>query len=186
MLSFVDIAALRSLKILVNAGNGATGPTFDAIDEALIAEGAPLEFVRLHHQPDGSFTNGIPNPLLPENQPLTAQAMVAAEADFGVACDEDFDSCFFSDHEGGFIPGEYVVGLLAEVLLAKSHGAKIIHDPRIVWNTLDVVPHAGGQAVHSRTGHTFIKQAMRNHDAIYGCEMSAHHYFRDFAIATVA
>ena len=180
VLSFVDIAALRSLKILVNAGNGAAGPTFDAIAAALAADGAPLEFIRLHHQTDGRFPNGIPNPLLPENQPVTAQAVVAAGADFGVAWDGDFDRCFFFDHEGGFIPGEYVVGLLAEVFLAKSPGAKIIHDPRVVWNTLDVVARAGGQAVQSRTGHAFIKQAMRDHDAIYGGEISAHHYFRDF------
>ena len=180
VLSFVDIAALKPLKILVNAGNGAAGPTFDAIVEALAARGAPLEIIRLHHSPDGSFPNGIPNPLLPENQPVTALAVVDAGADFGVAWDGDFDRCFFFDHHGGFIPGEYVVGLLAEVFLAKAPGAKIIHDPRVIWNTLDVVARAGGQAVQSRTGHAFIKQAMRDHGAIYGGEMSAHHYFRDF------
>lgn len=180
VLSFVDVAALKPLKILVNAGNGAAGPTFDAIATELEARGAPLEFIRMHHDPDGSFPNGIPNPLLPENQPQTADAVRAAGADFGVAWDGDFDRCFFFDHEGDFIAGEYLVGLLSDVFLAKEPGATIIHDPRVVWNTLDVVERADGTAVQSRTGHAFIKQAMRDHGAIYGGEMSAHHYFRDF------
>ena len=180
VLSFVDVAALKPLKLLVNAGNGAAGPTFDAIADALAARGAPLEFVRMHHAPDGSFPNGIPNPLLPENQPETAVAVRAAGADFGVAWDGDFDRCFFFDHEGDFIAGEYLVGLLSQVFLAKEADATIIHDPRVIWNTLDVVERAGGQAVQSRTGHAFIKQAMRDHGAVYGGEMSAHHYFRDF------
>jgi phosphomannomutase len=181
VLSFIDVTALRPLHILVNAGNGAAGPTFDAIAAELAIRGAPLRFTRMHHSPDGSFPNGIPNPLLPQNQPPTAAAVRAAGADFGVAWDGDFDRCFFFDHEGSFIPGEYVVGLLAEVFLAKEPGARIIHDPRVIWNTLDVVRRSGGKAVQSRTGHAFIKQAMRAADAIYGGEMSAHHYFRDFA-----
>lgn len=180
VLSFLDVTALKPLKILVNAGNGAAGPTFDAIAAELEAQGAPLIFERIHHAPDGSFPHGIPNPLLPENQPQTAAAVRAVGADFGVAWDGDFDRCFFFDHEGSFIAGEYVVGLLAEVFLAKQTGAKIIHDPRVIWNTLDVVGQAGGQAVQSRTGHAFIKQTMRDRDAVYGGEMSAHHYFRDF------
>ena len=180
VLSFVDVAALRPLTILVNAGNGAAGPSFDAIAEALAVRGAPLRFVRLHHDPDGSFPNGIPNPLLPENQPLTAQAVVAAGADFGVAWDGDFDRCFLFDHAGRFVPGEYVVGLLAQVFLAKEPGATIVHDPRVVWNTQAVVAAAGGQAHASRTGHAFLKQALRETGAVYGGEMSAHHYFRDF------
>lgn len=180
VLSFVDVAALKPLKILVNAGNGAAGPTFDAIADALAARGAPLCFVRMYHEPDGSFPNGIPNPLLPENQPQTAEAVQAVGADFGVAWDGDFDRCFFFDHKGDFIAGEYLMGLLSEVFLAKEPGATIIHDPRVIWSTLDVVERAGGQAVQSRTGHAFIKQEMRDHGAIYGGEMSAHHYFRDF------
>ena len=180
VLSFVDVAALRPLKVLVNAGNGAAGPTFDAIFAALEAAGAPIEVERLHHAPDGSFPNGIPNPLLPENQPVTAEAVVAAGADLGVAWDGDFDRCFLFDATGAFIPGEYVVGLLADAFLAKEPGAKIVHDPRVVWNTLDVVTAAGGEAVQSRTGHAFIKQKMRETNAVYGGEMSAHHYFRDF------
>lgn len=180
VLGFVDIAALKPLKIVVNAGNGAAGPTFDAIADALAAKGASLEFIRMHHEPDGRFPHGIPNPLLPENRPPTAERVRAEGADLGVAWDGDFDRCFFFDHTGAFIDGEYVVGLLAQVFLAREPGARIIHDPRVIWNTLDVVAQAGGLAVQARTGHAFIKQAMRDHAAVYGGEMSAHHYFRDF------
>ena len=179
-LSFVEVPALKPLKILVNAGNGAAGPTFDAIAEALAEQGAPIEFVRMHHEPDGGFPNGIPNPLLPENQPVTAEAVVTAGADFGAAWDGDFDRCFFFDETGRFVPGEYVVGLLAEAFLARSPGAVIVHDPRVVWNVIDVVGAAGGQAHQARTGHAFLKQALRDTGAVYGGEMSAHHYFRDF------
>jgi phosphomannomutase len=180
LLSFVDVAALRPLKIVVNAGNGAAGPTFDALAKGLAEAGAPLTFVRMHHAPDGSFPNGIPNPLLPENQPVTAQAVVEAGADLGVAWDGDFDRCFLFDETGGFVAGEYIVGLLAEVFLAKEAGAAIVHDPRVVWNTLDLVARAGGRAVMAPTGHAYLKAAMREHGAVYGGEMSAHHYFRDF------
>lgn len=180
VMTFVDTTALRPMKIVVNAGNGTAGPTFDALAAALAAKGAPLEFIRLHHQPDGSFPNGIPNPLLPENQPVTANAVIAAGADMGVAWDGDFDRCFLFDSNGDFVAGEYVVGLLAEVFVAKEPGAKIIHDPRVIWNTQDVVARAGGQALASRTGHAFLKQALRDTGAVYGGEMSAHHYFRDF------
>lgn len=180
VLSFVDLAALRPLKILVNAGNGAAGPTFDAIAAALAAKAAPLQFIRLHHTPDGSFPHGIPNPLLPENQPVTAQAVLAAGADMGVAWDGDFDRCFFFDATGAFVPGEYVVGLLAETFLAKEPGAAIVHDPRVIWNTQDLVARAGGRAIAAPTGHAFLKQALRDTGAVYGGEISAHHYFRDF------
>jgi len=180
VLSFVDLAALRPLHILVNCGNGAAGPTFDAIAAALAAKGAPLRFTRMHHSPDGSFPNGIPNPLLPENQPPTAEATRAAGADMAVAFDGDFDRCFFFDHEGRFVPGEYVVGLLAEVFCAKEPGATIIHDPRVILATQAAVARAEGRAVMARTGHAFLKQALRDTGAVYGGEMSAHHYFRDF------
>lgn len=180
VLSFVDLGALRPLKIVVNAGNGAAGPTFDAIADALAARGAPLQFVRMQHQPDGRFPNGIPNPLLPENQPVTAAAVVAAGADMGVAWDGDFDRCFLFDADGGFVAGEYLVGLLAEVFLAKEPGAVIAHDPRVIWNTQDVVAQAGGRTIAAPTGHAFLKQALRDTGAVYGGEMSAHHYFRDF------
>ncbi len=178
--SFTDIAALKPLKILVNAGHGTAGPTFDAIAERMQGLGAPLVFERLFHEPDGTFPQGIPNPLLPENRPATAEAVRTSGADFGVAWDGDFDRCFFFDHTGSFIDGEYVVGLLAEAFLTKDPGATIIHDPRIIWNTQDIVAKAGGRAVQTRTGHAFIKQAMRDENAVYGGEMSAHHYFRDF------
>ncbi len=177
---FVEVAALKPLKILVNAGHGTAGPTFDAIAGRLADLGSPLTFERLFHEPDGIFPQGIPNPLLPENRPATAEAVRASGADFGVAWDGDFDRCFFFDHTGAFIDGEYVVGILADAFLTKDPGATIIHDPRIIWNTQDLVAKAGGRAVQTRTGHAFIKQAMRDENAVYGGEMSAHHYFRDF------
>lgn len=180
VLSFIDLAALGPLHLVVNAGNGAAGPTFDAVAEELSRRGAPLKFHRMHHDPDGAFPNGIPNPLLPENRPETAAAVVAQGADFGVAWDGDFDRCFFFDDQGHFIDGEYVVGLLAEVFLAHEPGGRIIHDPRVIWSTRDAVARAGGLAIQARTGHAFMKAAMRAEDAVYGGEMSAHHYFRDF------
>ena len=180
LLSFGDVAAMRPLKVVVNAGNGAAGPSFDALAEGLAAVGAPLEFVRIHHEPDGAFPNGIPNPLLPENQPVTAEAVRAHGADLGVAWDGDFDRCFLFDETGAFVAGEYVVGLLAQVFLAKEPGASIVHDPRVIWNTQAVVAKAGGRAVMAKTGHAYLKAAMREHRAVYGGEMSAHHYFRDF------
>ena len=181
VLSFVDVTALRPLKVVVNSGNGAAGPTFDALAERLMELGAPLDFIRVHHTPDATFPNGIPNPLLPENHPATADVVKAKNADFGVAFDGDFDRCFFFDETGQFVPGEYVVGLLASIFLEKEVGAKIVHDPRVIWNTQDTVAQEGGVAVQSKTGHAFIKQTMRARGAVYGGEMSAHHYFRDFA-----
>ena len=181
VLSFVDIKALWPLKIVVNSGNGAAGPTFDALAKRLIELGAPLEFIRVHHTPDATFPSGIPNPLLPENHSATADVVKDEKADFGVAFDGDFDRCFFFDDAGQFVPGEYVVGLLASIFLEKEADAKIVHDPRVIWNTQDIVAQKGGIAVQSKTGHAFIKQTMRAHEAVYGGEMSAHHYFRDFA-----
>ena len=181
VLSFVDAKALRPLKIVVNSGNGAAGPTFDAIADRLSFLDAPLEFIRVHHVPDATFPNGIPNPLLPENHAATADVVKAEGADFGVAFDGDFDRCFFFDETGQFVLGEYVVGLLATIFLEKEAGAKIVHDPRVIWNTQDIVTRKGGIAVQSKTGHAFIKQMMRSHEAVYGGEMSAHHYFRNFA-----
>ncbi|WP_284263574.1 phosphomannomutase [Roseicyclus amphidinii] len=180
LMEFVDISALTPLKVLVNAGHGAAGPSFDALADAMAQAGAPIEFIRVYHDPDGSFPAGIPNPLLDENQHLTAAPVKDHGADMGVAWDGDFDRCFFFDHEGGFVPGEYVVGLLAEAFLAKEPGQKIIHDPRVVWATQEVVAQMGGEAIQSKCGHSFIKQAMRETGAVYGGEMSAHHYFRDF------
>lgn len=180
VLGFVDCPKLKPLKIVINSGNGAAGPTIDAINKKLTAMGIKTNFIFVHHDPDPTFPNGIPNPLLKENRSSTASAVIEEQADFGIAFDGDFDRCFFFDHLGSFIPGEYMVGLLAKVFLNKEKGATILHDPRVIWNTIDVVGNCGGQAVASKTGHAFVKAAMRKWDAIYGGEMSAHHYFRDF------
>jgi phosphomannomutase len=147
----------------------------------LAAQGALIDVIRVHHDPDSTFPNGIPNPLLPENHAVTADVVVREGADMGVAFDGDFDRCFFFDGAGRFVPGEYVVGLLASIFLDKEAGGKIVHDPRVIWNTQDIVDSKGGVAIQSKTGHAFIKQTMRAEHAIYGGEMSAHHYFRDFA-----
>lgn len=168
------------LRLVVNAGNGAAGPTLDALAEGLAKRGARLDLVRMHHDPDGSFPNGIPNPLLPENRPVTAEAVTAAGADFGVAFDGDFDRCFLFDGEGGFVDGEHVVALLASAHLAQEPGAAIIHDPRVIWAVEDAVRRGGGRSVLAPTGHIFLKAAMRREGAVYGGEMSAHHYFRGF------
>lgn len=179
--SFIDPSKLKPLKILVNAGNGTAGPTFDEIANQLAAYNAPLTFVRMDHDPDSSFPNGIPNPLLPENQPRTAAAVIEHGVDFGVAWDGDFDRCFFFDHTGAFVDGYYIVGLLAQQAINANPGATIIHDPRMIWNTQEIVEELGGKAVQARTGHAYQKAVMREHSAVYGGEMSAHHYFRDFS-----
>jgi phosphomannomutase len=176
LLGYVDPAAMRPLRVVANPGNGGAGPVFEALAERL-----PLELVRLHYPPDGRFPNGIPNPLLPENRAPTRDAVLAHGADLGLAWDGDFDRCFFFDERGGFIEGYYIVGLLAEALLDHHPGSKIIYDPRLTWKTVDVVTVAGGVPVQSKTGHAFIKESMRREDALYGGEMSAHHYFREFA-----
>ena len=181
LLTYVDIAALKPLKIVVNAGNGGAGAVIDRL-EALAGEQAlPFEFIKLQHQPDGNFPNGVPNPLLTENRVITSDAVKEHRADMGIAWDGDFDRCFFFDERGEFIEGYYVVGLLAEAFLLKNPGERIVHDPRLTWNTIDMVEANGGIAVQSKTGHAFIKERMRLENAIYGGEMSAHHYFRDFA-----
>jgi phosphomannomutase len=174
------VGPVGPLRVLVNAGNGAAGPTLDALAEGLAARGARLDLVRLHHDPDGSFPNGIPNPLLPENRPLTQTAVRAAGVDLGVAFDGDFDRCFLFDGEGGFLDGEHVVALLARAQLAQHPGAAVVHDPRVLWAVQDTIIRAGGRSVLAPTGHVFLKAAMRAEGAVYGGEMSAHHYFRDF------
>ena len=176
LLTYVEPAALKPLKIVVNAGNGCAGPIIDRLEKAL-----PFTFIKIFHAPDGTFPNGVPNPLLPENRAITARAVREHGADLGLAWDGDFDRCFFFDEKGDFVEGYYIVGLLAQALLAKRPGEKIIHDPRLIWNTVDIVRKAGGIPVMSKTGHAFIKERMRAEDALYGGEMSAHHYFRDFA-----
>jgi len=181
ILSYVDTSNFTPLKLVINSGNGAAGHVIDAIEVQFKQLGIPLEFIKVHNHPDGNFPNGIPNPLLPECRADTANAVREHGADMGIAFDGDFDRCFLFDENGDFIEGYYIVGLLAEAFLQKQPGAKIIHDPRLSWNTVDVVTAAGGQPVMSKTGHAFIKERMRSEDAIYGGEMSAHHYFRDFA-----
>lgn len=167
--------AIRPLRIVVNAGNGMAGPAFDAL-----AAGLPLEVVRLAHAVDGTFPNGVPNPMLAKNRAATAQAVRAEHAALGIAWDGDFDRCFIFDETGAFMESYYLIGLFAEYFLRRFPGAKVIHDPRLVWNTLDIVNRAGGVAVESRCGHAYIKARMRAEDAVYGGEMSGHHYFRDF------
>lgn len=176
----VGAAGIGPLRVLVNAGNGAAGPTLDALADGLAARGARLDLVRMHHQPDGAFPNGVPNPLLPENRPVTEAAVRAAGVDMGVAFDGDFDRCFLFDGEGGFLDGEHVVALLAQAALAQHPGAAIVHDPRVIWAVEDAVRRGGGRSVLAPTGHVFLKAAMRQTGAVYGGEMSAHHYFRDF------
>jgi phosphomannomutase len=176
LLSYVDTDELKPLNIVSNPGNGCAGPAVEALAERL-----PFRFERVFHEPDGNFPNGVPNPLLPENRAPTADAVKRTGADFGIAWDGDFDRCFFFDENGDFVEGYYIVGLFAEEMLKHSPGSAIIHDPRLVWNTVEMVESAGGRAVQSKTGHAFIKERMRKEDAVYGGEMSAHHYFRDFA-----
>ncbi len=173
---FVDVDTIKPLKLVVNAGNGCAGPAFDDI-----ARGLPIEVIRLHHEPDGSFPNGVPNPLLPENRAETAAAVREHGADFGIAWDGDYDRCFFFDEDGRFIEGYYLVGLFAERLLERNPGERIVLDPRLTWNTLDMVKRAGGVPLINKSGHAFIKERMRAENALYGGEMSAHHYFRDFS-----
>lgn len=176
LMSYVDPSVLKPMKLVCNAGNGAAGPVLDKLSKLL-----PFEIVKINNQPDGNFPNGVPNPLLPENRAATSEAVIRENADLGIAWDGDFDRCFFFDEKGNFIEGYYVVGFLAEAFLAKNKGEKIVHDPRVYWNTVDIVNANGGIPVMSKSGHAIIKAVMRQEDAIYGGEMSAHHYFRDFA-----
>ncbi|MFV8868461.1 phosphomannomutase CpsG [Serratia fonticola] len=181
LLGYIDTKALSPMKLVINSGNGAAGHVIDEIERRFKQDNVPVSFVKVHNQPDGQFPNGIPNPLLPECRADTAKAVLEHQADMGIAFDGDFDRCFLFDENATFIEGYYIVGLLAEAFLQTNPGAKIIHDPRLSWNTIDIVNQAGGVPVMSKTGHAFIKERMRKEDAVYGGEMSAHHYFRDFA-----
>ncbi|MBU4242695.1 MAG: phosphomannomutase [Nanoarchaeota archaeon] len=176
LLGYIDINTLRPYKIVVNAGNGCAGMIIDMLERHL-----PFTFIKINHEPDGAFPNGVPNPLLSENREATITAIKEHNADIGIAWDGDFDRCLLFDGQGNFIEGYYIVGLLASAILEKHPGAKIIHDPRLTWNTIDIVTKAGGIPVMSKTGHAFIKERMRMENALYGGEMSAHHYFRDFS-----
>lgn len=182
LMGYIDLANFtQPMKLVINSGNGAAGHVIDEIEKRFKQVNAPVSFIKVHHQADGNFPNGIPNPLLPECRKDTSDAVREHHADMGIAFDGDFDRCFLFDENAEFIEGYYIVGLLAEAFLKKEPGAKIIHDPRLTWNTIDVVSKAGGIPVMSKTGHAFIKERMREEDAVYGGEMSAHHYFRDFA-----
>jgi phosphomannomutase/phosphomannomutase/phosphoglucomutase len=175
LLSYVEAASLKPLKIVVNPGNGCAGPIVERLERTL-----PFEFIKMDFEPDGSFPNGVPNPMLEENRRETSEAVREHKADIGIAWDGDFDRCFFYDERGDFIEGYYIVGLLAESFLKEHAGAKILHDPRLIWNTIDLVEAFGGVPVVSKSGHAFMKEAMRLEDCIYGGEMSAHHYFKGF------
>ncbi|CNI92585.1 phosphomannomutase [Yersinia rohdei] len=182
LMGYIDFKNFtRPLKLAINSGNGAAGHVIDEIEKRFKAAQVPIEFIKVHHHPDGNFPNGIPNPLLPECRADTEKAVSETSADMGIAFDGDFDRCFLFDENAQFIEGYYIVGLLGEAFLQKEKGAKIIHDPRLTWNTIDIISKAGGIPIMSKTGHAFIKERMRKEDAIYGGEMSAHHYFRDFA-----
>lgn len=180
LLTYIDVDNITPLKLVVNSGNGAAGHVIDALESSFASLNVPIEFIKVHHQPDPNFPNGIPNPLLVENREHTSKAILQHGADMGIAWDGDFDRCFLFDEKGCFIEGYYIVGLLAEAFLKKNQGAKIIFDPRVYWNTVDIIEANNGQAVMSKTGHAFIKERMRLEDAVYGGEMSAHYYFRDF------
>lgn len=176
LLTYIDVAALKPLTIVCNAGNGGAGIVIDQLERKL-----PVKFIKVHHAPDGHFPHGVPNPLEEANRKPTIDAVLAHGADLGIAWDGDFDRCFFFDENGRFIEGYYIVGLLAQAFLIHTPGAKVIHDPRLTWNTIEIARDHGGIAVQSKTGHAFIKERMRAEDAVYGGEMSAHHYFRDFS-----
>ena len=173
-------ACWEPMRIVVNAGHGAAGHVIDAMEDRFKQMQLPITFIKLHHQPDGSFPAGIPNPMIPENRVVTQQAIIEHGADWGIAWDGDFDRCLLVDETGRFIDGYYIVGLLAKAFLQKVPGSKVVHDPRLTWNTIDIAQTFGGEPLQSKTGHAFIKEKMRLEDAIYGGEMSAHHYFRDF------
>jgi phosphomannomutase len=189
LLSFIDTSSLADLRIVTNPGNGGAGLTLDKLEPHL-----PFEFVKVHHEPDGKFPNGVPNPMIAENRKSTIDAIAESKADFGIAWDGDFDRCFFFDENGRFIEGYYIVGLLAQSQLealgvddgglargaGSDGGAAIVYDPRLTWSTIEIVEQYGGRPVQSKSGHSFMKETMRVEDALYGGEMSAHHYFRDF------
>lgn len=181
LMTYIDVSKIRPMKLVMNAGNGAAGHVVDAIEEKFKHLNVPIEFIKINNEADGTFPNGIPNPILIENRHSTQNAVIQHQADMGIAWDGDFDRCFLFDEEGQFIEGYYIVGLLAQAFLMKQSGEKIVHDPRLIWNTLAVVDEHQGIGVQSKSGHAFIKDVMREHNAVYGGEMSAHHYFRDFA-----
>ena len=180
VMTFIDTEKLKPLKLVINSGNGSAGPVVDLLIDQLAQAGAPIEVIKLHHTPDGSFPNGIPNPMIEANRVATKEAVLEHKADLGIAFDGDFDRCFLFDESGEFIDGSYIVGMLAQAFLNKYPNESIVYDPRVIYNTEAVIEQHNGKAVISKSGHSFIKQVMRESGAVYGGEMSAHHYFRDF------
>jgi phosphomannomutase len=178
LMTYVDASKFKKLRVVMNCGNGCASLVLKLLKKRL-----PIEFIEIFPEPDGTFPNGIPNPILPENRGVTAEAILEHKADLGIAWDGDCDRCFFFDEKADFLEGYYIVGFLAQAFLRKHPGSKIVHDPRLIWNTVEMVKEARGIPVVSKAGHAFIKERMRNEDAIYGGEMSAHHYFRDFSYA---
>ena len=176
LLTYIDVKALKPFTVVANTGNGAAGPIVNALEKYL-----PCKLIKIYNEPDGKFPNGVPNPILQENREATARAVRESHADLGVAWDGDFDRCFLFDEQAGFIDGYYMVGFLAQAFLKKYPGAKVIYDPRLIWNTIEIAQELGGTPVMCKSGHAFIKARMRQEDAVYGGEMSAHHYFKDFS-----
>ena len=177
VLSFVDGLPVNPLKVVINSGNGAAGPSVEAL-----AGHTPLKITHIRAEPDGRFPHGVPNPLLDSTRKATSEAVIEHGADFGVAFDGDFDRCCFFDERGEFVHPYYTVGMFAAILLASrpANDRRVIHDPTLVWDTEEQVRSAGGRPYRNRAGHSFIKQRMREEDAVYGGESSAHHYFREF------
>jgi phosphomannomutase len=176
VLSFLNNKrSIEGMKVVSDPGHGCAGPALD-----LVAEETGIELDRMHHEPDGTFPAGVPNPILPEMRGPISKRIKESDAEIGVAWDGDYDRCFLFDERGSFTEGYYIVGLLANKMLQKEKGGRVIHDPRLTWNTIEIVEEMGGIPVMNKTGHAFIKDRMRKEDAIYGGEMSAHHYFRDF------
>lgn len=180
LLSYIELPTIRPLRIVVNPGNGVAGHVLNALEEKFVELNVPVTFIKINYEPDGHFPNGIPNPLIKSNQVVTQQAVIKHSADLGLAWDGDFDRCFFFDDKGRYIEGYYIVGLLTEAFLKKEVNATVLHDARLIWNTVEVAKKFGGTSLQVKAGHALIKEKMREENAIYGGEMSAHHYFRDF------
>jgi phosphomannomutase len=178
VLSFVELDEIKPLKVVIDAANGMGGVMLPPVLDRL-----PIEAVRCYFEPDGSFPNHEPNPLLPENREFIVARTTSEGADFGVAFDGDADRCFFVDDEGGFVPGDFVTALFADAVLVKEPGAKIIYDVRASWAVPETIEAAGGIPLVNRVGHAFIKQRMREDGAVFGGEVSGHYYFRDFSQA---
>jgi phosphomannomutase len=178
VLSFIDLPEIKPLRVVIDAANGMAGVMLPPVLERL-----PIEAVRYYFEPDGTFPNHEPNPLLPENRQFIIERTKAEGADFGVAFDGDADRCFFVDDTGEFVPGDFVTALFAELVLEKNPGAKIIYDVRASWAVPERIERAGGVPLINRVGHAFIKQRMREEGAVFGGEVSGHYYFRDFSQA---